>query len=121
MGKLIDAKFGVINNFCKVCHRKLIYFHFSPRISKPFIMSEREERFDGILLSFAQQCERGVPELMDIMFGFLNRKTDFYSGGLEGGKAEKMVMDAFKKHAKSAEVELAKKKARIAEAERKAK
>ena len=84
-------------------------------------MSEKEERFDGILLSVAQQCEGGVPELMDIMFGFLNRKTDFYSGGLEGGKAEKMVMDAFKKHAKSAEVELAKKKARIAEAERKAK
>ena len=84
-------------------------------------MSEKEERFDGILLSVAQQCEGGVPELMDIMFGFLNRKTDFYSGGLEGGKAEKMVMDAFKKHAKSAEAELAKKKARIAEAERKAK
>jgi len=84
-------------------------------------MSEKEERFDGILLGIAQQCEGGVPELMDIMFGFLNRKTDFYSGGLEGGKAEKMAMDAFKKHSKSAEAELAKKKARLAEMERKAK
>merc|ERR1719192_2837830 len=55
------------------------------------------------------------------MFGFLNRKTDFYSGGLEGGKAEKMAMDAFKKHSKSAEAELAKKKARFAEMDRKAK
>ena len=84
-------------------------------------MSEKEERFDGILLSIAQQCEGGVPELMDIMFGFLNRKTDFYSGGLEGGKAEKMAMDAFKKHSKTAEAELAKKKARFAEMDRKAK
>ena len=69
-------------------------------------MAEKEERFDGILLSIAQQCEGGVPELMDILFGFLNRKTDFYSGGLESGKAETMVMEAFKKHAKSAEVDL---------------
>ena len=82
-------------------------------------MAEKEERFDGILLSIAQQCEGGVPELMDILFGFLNRKTDFYSGGLESGKAETMVMEAFKKHAKSAEIELAKKKARLAEMERK--
>ena len=84
-------------------------------------MSEKEERFDGILLSIAQQCEGGVPELMDILFGFLNRKTDFYSGGLEGGQAEKMVLDAFKKHAASAEVVLAEKKKRLAEMERKQK
>jgi len=84
-------------------------------------MSEKEERFDGILLSMAQQCEGGVPELLDVIFGFLNRKTDFYSGGLEGGKAEKMVLDAFKKHASSAEAELAKRKARFAEMERKQK
>ena len=46
---------------------------------------------------------------------------DFYSGGLENGKAEKMIMEAFKKHAASAEAELAKKKARLAEMERKQK
>ena len=44
------------------------------------------ERFDSVLLSLAQQCEGGVPELLDIVFGFMNRKTDFYSGGLESGK-----------------------------------
>merc|ERR1712141_220102 len=84
-------------------------------------MSEKHERFDTILLSVAQQCDEGVPELLDIIFGFLNRKTDFYSGGLENGKAEKMIMEAFKKHAASAEAELAKKKARLAEMERKQK
>lgn len=82
-------------------------------------MSDKAERFDGILLSIAQQCEGGVPELMDILFGFLNRKTDFYSGGLESGKAEAMVLDAFKKHAAATEAELAKKKARLAEMEKK--
>ncbi len=81
----------------------------------------KNDRFDGVLLSIAQECEGGVPELMDIWFDFLARKTDFYTGGLEGGQAEKMVMDAFKKHAASAAEELAKKKARYAEMERKRK
>ena len=84
-------------------------------------MSDKHERFDTILLTVAQQCDEGVPELLDIIFGFLNRKTDFYSGGLENGKAEKMIMEAFKKHAASAEAELVKKKARLAEMERKQK
>merc|ERR1711997_1377451 len=84
-------------------------------------MSDKEERFDSILLSIAQQCEGGVPELLDIVFGFMNRKTDFYSGGLENGKAKKMVLDAFTKHAASAEAELAKRKARMAEMDRKQK
>jgi len=84
-------------------------------------MSEKLERFDSILLSIAQQCEGGVPELLDIVFGFMNRKTDFYSGGLENGKAKAMVLDAFTKHAASAEAELAKKKARLAEMDRKQK
>jgi len=84
-------------------------------------MSEKEERFDSILLSIAQQCQGGVPEMLDIVFGFCNRKTDFYSGGLENGKAKKMVLDAFTKHAASAEAELAKKKARMAEMDRKQK
>jgi len=84
-------------------------------------MSEKVERFDQILLSVAQQCEGGVPEMLDIVFGFMNRKTDFYSGGLENGKAKQMVLDAFTKHAASAEAELAKKKARMAEMDRKQK
>ncbi|XP_029649491.2 nuclear migration protein nudC [Octopus sinensis] len=50
------------------------------------------ERFDGILLGMAQQCEQGVPELMDYFFHFLVRKTDFYS---QSETAEKMVMEKF--------------------------
>ena len=40
-----------------------------------------QEQFDGILLSIAQQCEGGVQEMLDIIFGFLARKTDFYASG----------------------------------------
>ena len=41
------------------------------------------------------------------------RKTDFYTSGLEDGKAEKLVKDAFAKHAASAKEEAAKRKARL--------
>lgn len=39
----------------------------------------KEERFDSVLLGLAQQMEGGVPELMDVLFGFLRRKTGLYN------------------------------------------
>jgi len=78
------------------------------------------ERFDGLLLSMAHECsEGGVQEMIDLIFSFLARKTDFYTSGLEDGKAEKLVRDAFAKHAASAKEEAAKRKARYAEMDRK--
>ena len=60
----------------------------------------------------AQDCEGGVQEMLDVIFGFLARKTDFYTSGIENGKAEELINAAFKKHAASAEEEAAKKKVR---------
>ena len=48
--------------------------------------------------------------MLDVIFGFLARKTDFYTSGLEDGKADKLINQAFKKHAAAAEEEAAKKK-----------
>jgi len=83
--------------------------------------SKSSDRFDGVLLGVAQDCEGGVQEMLDVIFGFLARKTDFYTSGLEDGKAEKLINDAFKKHSAAAEEESARKKARYAEMNRKQK
>jgi hypothetical protein len=38
-----------------------------------------DERFDGMLLNIAQQSQ-GIEPLLDAVFSFLRRKTDFFSG-----------------------------------------
>jgi len=59
------------------------------------------EKYDGILLSLAQQMEGGILQLLDVLFNFLARKTDFYTGAPEAS-IEKIVMESFKKHQKFA-------------------
>lgn len=55
------------------------------------------EKYDTVLLSLAQQMQGGVQELLDVLFNFLARKTDFYVGG-GSGTAEKLLMEKFHKH-----------------------
>ena len=78
------------------------------------------EKFDGLLLSIAQECEGGVQEMLDVIFSFLARKTDFYTGGGEDS-AEKLVMEKFRKNGASAIEEQKRKKAKHAEEDRKRK
>ncbi|RLU23183.1 hypothetical protein DMN91_005461 [Ooceraea biroi] len=83
-------------------------------------MTKEEDQFDGMLLALAQQHEGGVQDLLDTIFSFLARKTDFYTGGGEGA-AEKLVMSKFKKHEASALAKAASDKAERAEQERRRK
>jgi len=74
------------------------------------------EKFDGMLFAMANQVEGGVFQLLDVYFGFLRRKTDFFVGG-QGGQAEKIAMDKFKYHQKLAIKEKAEKDAAKAKRE----
>lgn len=63
-------------------------------------MSE-EGKFDGMLFQLAGQHPGGIFEVLDTLFSFLGRKTDFYTGG-EKGKAESTMIEKFKKYEKVA-------------------
>jgi len=60
-------------------------------------MSAEEERFDGILLNVAQQGG-SIENILDIFFGFLNRKTDFFTGSGDEKAAEALVLKYYQKH-----------------------
>jgi hypothetical protein len=57
-----------------------------------------EEKFDGMLFTLAQQHPGGVFEVLDTLFSFLARKTDFYYGGPAKGHAQKVLLEKFKKY-----------------------
>eukprot|EP00929_Paragymnodinium_shiwhaense_P117425 TRINITY_DN8799_c0_g1_i1.p1 TRINITY_DN8799_c0_g1~~TRINITY_DN8799_c0_g1_i1.p1 ORF type:complete len:340 (-),score=180.82 TRINITY_DN8799_c0_g1_i1:370-1389(-) len=60
-------------------------------------MSSEDERFDGILMNIAQQSG-SIDGILDSFFGFLQRKTDFFTGAQDEATAEAMVMKYYKKH-----------------------
>lgn len=67
------------------------------------------DRFDGMFLNLASQCEGGIQELLEHFFSFLGRKTDFYFGGGKGS-AEKLLLEKFKMFEKQALERAAKEK-----------
>ena len=74
-----------------------------------------DERFDGLYLNVAQQA-RGIEPLLDTVFSFLRRKTDFFSGppgsGDNGTQAAiAKVEEVLQKHADIYKADQAKKEA----------
>ena len=67
-----------------------------------------EERFDGLFLSVAQQAQ-GIEPLLDFLFSFLRRKTDFFVGAPQD-KIEKLLLDIVRKHSALSEKDRAQKK-----------
>lgn len=49
-----------------------------------------DERFDSMYLSLAQQ-NQGIDNLFESFFGFLRRKTDYYTGASEAKLEEKVL------------------------------
>ncbi|TMW69378.1 hypothetical protein Poli38472_001534 [Pythium oligandrum] len=60
-----------------------------------------DDRFDGLLLNMAQ-TQRGIEPLLDTVFSFLRRKTDFFSGATPQ-VIEETVLNAVRKQAALAE------------------
>jgi len=69
---------------------------------------DNEDEFDGLLMNIAER-RRGIDPMLDCVFGFLRRRTDFFKG-VSTERAEKTVMEAFRKHASIAERDIAKEK-----------
>eukprot|EP01038_Epipyxis_sp_PR26KG_P015417 gene15417-20799_t len=72
-------------------------------------MADNDERFDGMFLTVAQQSQ-GIEPLLDNLFSFLRRKTDFFSGATPE-KIEELVMNVIRKHATLNNKDIAEKKA----------
>jgi len=67
-----------------------------------------DAEFDGFLMNIAER-KRGIDPMLDVVFGFLRRRTDFFKGATSE-TAEKTVMDSFRKHLSIAEQQAAKEK-----------
>merc|ERR1711916_213370 len=58
-------------------------------------MGAEDERFDGMFLQIAQAA-RGIDPLLECMFSFLRRKTDFFTGA-SPEKIEELLLKAARK------------------------
>jgi len=62
-------------------------------------MAAAVDRFDGLFLNVAENAGT-IENILDAFFGFLQRKTDFFSGNADPKKPEELIMSSFKKHYK---------------------
>jgi len=80
-------------------------------------MAAEDGRFDGLFLNVAQQSQ-GIEPLLDNLFGFLRRKTDFFSGA-SAEQIEELVLKTIRKHGETAAREKAEKRAAAEKEEKK--
>eukprot|EP00904_Undaria_pinnatifida_P000969 jgi/Undpi1/10873/HiC_scaffold_3.g01399.m1 len=78
-----------------------------------------DARFDPMYLNLAQQ-NHGIDNLLESFFGFLRRKTDFYTGASEAQLEEKLLTVVRRQKVIAEKEELAKEKARAADERKRA-
>jgi len=66
------------------------------------VAAMEDDRFDGMLINMAQQVG-GIDNLLDTIFGFLRRKTDFYAGAVDMSTAKATVVKSFEKNKERAD------------------
>lgn len=76
-----------------------------------------DDRFDGLFMNVAQNAQ-GIEPLLDHLFGFLRRKTDFFTGASEE-QIEELVLTVIRKHGAIKTREAAEKKAQAEKEEKK--
>ncbi|CAB1112749.1 unnamed protein product [Ectocarpus sp. CCAP 1310/34] len=77
------------------------------------------DRFDGMYLNLAQQ-NQGIDNLLESFFGFLRRKTDFYTGASEAQLEESLLKVVRRQKAIAEKEELTRQKARAADEKKRA-
>ena len=100
--------------FSSPCERASIFWLAVARSTMSF---KDDERFDGLYLNVAQTT-RGIEPLLDTVFSFLRRKTDFFAGPPGSGDkgtdvAIAKVQEVLNKHADIYRKEKSKKNKRV--------
>lgn len=85
-----------LSEYCRFSNH--IQFPLCPPHILTLIMSEEETRFDGVFMNIAQQ-RHGIEPLLDTMFSFLRRKTDFFTGAASPEDVSAIVMRCLEKQA----------------------
>eukprot|EP00903_Cladosiphon_okamuranus_P012255 g11493.t1 len=78
-----------------------------------------DDRFDSMYLSLAQQ-NQGIDNLFESFFGFLRRKTDYYTGASEAALEEKVLQVVRRQKAIADKEELTRAKARALDEKKRA-
>jgi hypothetical protein len=65
--------------------------------------SPLEQRSDSALFNVAQQCEGGMPEILGNFFGFLARRTEFFTNK-EEDECRREVMKAYERQVEQMEL-----------------
>ena len=70
-----------------------------------------DERFDGMYMNLAGSVG-GIDPLLDSFFGFLRRKTDFFTGAADSDGPQQKVLEAFLKNKARADEDVREKAAK---------